>query len=1622
MSQWHSRILALGLALGMVACSGPSTETDESAGLQMEDRAADAPRAEQETPSEFAFLRYAVNVEGDSPQLCLNFTQPLDPQTDYEPYVAVTPERPVALSASGRSLCVGGLTFGEEQTLTLREGLPAASGEELLADETVQVDFGDRPAFVGIAGNGVILPRREADGLAIETVNVGTVEVTLWRITDRALAFRSITTGFNAGQGEYNWVPEEERPFEVGERIWQGEMDTSGAPNTPVTTVFPIAEAIDTLSPGAYYVSVKDAAEADDEDGTPARAERWLIITDLAITAYRGADGIDFVVRSLQTALPEEGVEVQLIARSNEILATATTDADGRARFDGPLTRGEGAMAPRLLTAYGRQDDFAVLDLQRNPVDLTGQNIGGRQRPDGADGYVWLDRGIYRPGETVHAGAMVRDAEAVAISDRPVTLTVYGPNGIEAAVSRFEGLPRAGSVFWDYRLPEAAARGEWRIVAEMDGYGVVGSTRFSVEDFVPQRIALDLEADDETPIRLGETREIEAAVRFLYGAPGAGLSVEGRLRIETDPRPFADYAGFSFGRHDEPFRDRTEELPDTVADGSGAALLTVDAGEIGADATQPLRIRAVVSAIEPGGRAVADDVRIPYRPADLYLGLKPQFEGRAERNAESAFDVVALDPAGETVAAEVSWQLMRIDWEYDWYRTEGESWRWRRTRHVVPIEEGVMALDGEGADALPLRALDWGDYQLVVSHEASGMSASAQFWVGWGGSSEPGVEAPDRVSISGPEDPVAVGDTASVTILPPYPGEAEVVIASDRVLETRSVSIPEGGVELTFNVTEDWGAGAYAMVTVYTPRHPVERPAPRRAVGVAHLPVDMSDRTLEIDFNAPDRIHPRQTVELELEIDGPVRSGAWVSVAAVDEGILALTRFASPDPQAWYFGKTALDVDLHDDYGRLLDPNQGAAAPVRQGGDQIGGAGLTVVPTKTVALFSGPVEVDAQGNATVSFEVPDFNGELRLMAVAWTGRAVGQAARPLTVRDDVPAELILPRFLAPGDTSTATLTIDNVDGAPGEYAVAMTAEPPVVMDAADTLELAEDERADRRYGLTSEDVGVGSVGLSVDGPSDFAVARSYPLEVRSAWLPSSEVQRGRVMPGESWRLSSDVLAGYLPGTADVTVSFSPTPLDEAALLTSLSRYPYGCTEQITSRALPLLYSDPLADAAGEARLEGATAQVQEAIATVLSRQSADGVIGLWRVGDRGSRPWIGVYATDFLARAKEAGYTVPDAAMERAYSALEHIASGEMWRAGGYNTDIHRWRGQTDTPERLADRSAAYALYVLARAGRVDRSRLRYMHDERLEEIASPLARAQLGAALYLIGDRARSVSAFDAAEEALGYENPGNYYMSPRRDLAGVLALAAEAGQTERVARLAERVAQDLPEPARLNTQEKAFLLLAANALSEGGETVAVDTAAEAEDAAGLGYRLTPETVGEGVEFRVTGDAPAWVTQIAHGQSVEAPGVAAQGVVVQKRIRRLDGSAADLETLVQGDRLIVDIVIAPREERVIPAILEDLLPPGFEIEAVVRPEDAGNTGIYPWLDNIRAPRVAEARDDRFVAALDLRNRRAERVAYVVRAVTPGTYTLPGAVVEDMYRPDTFARSGTGRIVIAPRG
>ena len=383
---------------------------------------------------------------------------------------------------------------------------------------------------------------------------------------------------------------------------------------------------------------------------------------------------------------------------------------------------------------------------------------------------------------------------------------------------------------------------------------------------------------------------------------------------------------------------------------------------------------------------------------------------------------------------------------------------------------------------------------------------------------------------------------------------------------------------------------------------------------------------------------------------------------------------------------------------------------------------------------------------------------------------------------------------------------------------------------------------------------------------------------------------------------------------------------------------------------------------------------------------------------------------------------MPDAALDKAYDALEEFAMRESSYSTGYDFDVWESRYNPDTAQKLMDRSVAYAAYVLAKAGRMDKARLRYLHDDRMSRIESPLARAQIAAALYMIGDNARSKSAFDRAEQAIGYENSGDWYQTPRRDLAGMLALAGEARQAERVTRLAERVARELPEPDRLTTQEKAFLLLAANALSGGQSAVSVSVQGQADTVTqGRVFKAGEAQMRTPPSFTNSGQGQLWVTSVARGSPATAPPEVGFGIAARKQLYTTGGRPIDGTAFQQGDRMIVAITVVGSDNRSMPLIVADLLPAGFEIEAVLRPEDAGKTGPYAFLSEVSLPNIAEARDDRFVAAIDVYDRRPATVAYVVRAVTPGSFTMPGVVVEDMYRPDAFARTTSREITVATK-
>jgi len=1606
-------------------------------------RGANARRAAEARPEGFAVWKNRVDTSGPEPKACIQMSRPLDPGQPYADYVMVSPDAGAApaVSVQGDELCVAGLGFTDRR-VTLLKGLPGKGNDKLAANADVDFTFGERPPYVGFAGDGVILPREESDGVGLETVNISRLEVSVWRIPDRNLVRMSIVKTEPSSEGDYMGEWGEDYPGGEGQKVWSGTVPVKGETGQRTVTVFPLGAVLKEMKPGGYVIHARDASGArgvktgdDDEEGgnQVAQARRWVIFTDMALSTYSGSDGVDAVIRSLKNAKTLSGVKVSLVAANGESLANATSDASGHVRFAKPLLEGKEGMRAKMLMAYGSLGDLAVLDLERSPLDLSKQGVGGRTdanalSTDGrtanslVDSYLYADRGIYRPGETVHLVALVRDRDAAA-ANRKGTLIINRPSGTEFKRIAFDK-SAGGYVAENIALPRTAPRGRWSARVEIEGVEeTAGSMSFAVEDFAPQRLAVDADAQEARPVGAGEVRAVNLTARFLYGAPGAGLQTQGESRISADPNPFPQFKNYEFGDQQTAFEEKVSETVSTITDGAGKAVINVSAADL-ADAYVPLKAVFTGSVFEPGGRPVRESVFLKLRSRPLYLGVKIDQTDSGGRDTPVSLDIIAVDSQGNRTAAQgVTWNLIAENWRYDWYQQNGK-WQWRRTSQDVVVDTGSGAI-APTTSLHKNRRLGWGDYRLEVTGP-SGAKTVIKFAAGWGSAAKDD-DAPDLVRVSAGTKAYAQGDTIDLTLKAPYEGEAQIAVATDRVIDFQTVHVSENGTTVKLKSNPAWGGGAYVMVSVIQPRDPVSSPKPRRAMGVAYVALDPKDRRLTVDIGTPVKLDSKTPVEIPVKVQGlGLGQSAKVTVAAVDEGILRLTRFESPDPVKWYFGKRALNVDYRDDYARLLDANLGAPANINFGGDELGGEGLTVTPTKTVALWSGVVETGIDGRAVVKLPAAAFNGELRLMAVAWTDKSLGSGSKAMTVREAVVADLNLPRFLAPGDRAQGTLELHNLDGKPGAYDASVTGSNGIVAQFRKLVQLVSGQRTTERMDIAAPSrTGIGKVSMKVAGPG-FTTGKDYDLQTRLGWGAETRTFTTLQQPGEAFTPTGDVMAGLTQGSVTLTVSYSPFKgFDPATVALALARYPYGCTEQLTSTAYPLLYAAELTT--DQKFKSGRMNTLNMAVAQLLDRQSLDGAFGMWRAGDGDADGWLGAYATDFLLEAQASGAAVPQISIDRAMAAMRAVSRPDGFGGTSYRMSYPAYWAYTEAEsnaatERLKSRASAYALYVLAKGKNGDLARLRWWHDVQMKSESSPVARAQVAAGLALMGDQARARSGMRAAVQALGYKDEHDWYQSPTRDLAAVITYAYEAGQADVARSISGRLDGSVKDPDLLNTQEQARLMQAAHAMMKAAGPINIE-------GTGKGAVRMPPTAGgptwavgklNEAKFVNKGSGPMWRTVTVQGVPTAAPDALANGLTVSKTLWTMQGGRIDPSAIAQGDRIIIQLQGVSHQGRSMMLVVDDALPAGFEVETVLGNEDA-KEGPFKFLGELSAASVQEKRDDRYIAAMNLPGNKGYSLAYVARAVTPGDFMLPGVEAKDMYRPQVSARTVAARTVIVGR-
>jgi alpha-2-macroglobulin len=980
----------------------------------------------------------------------------------------------------------------------------------------------------------------------------------------------------------------------------------------------------------------------------------------------------------------------------------------------------------RLLTVSMGEDDMAFLSLTEPEFDLADRGVEGREAAPAVDVFLTTERGAYRAGETVHVTALARDPDTTAIAGLPLTARLMRPDGVEYSRSRSQEAGAGGHVF---SMPVAgtAPRGLWRLeVFSDDPDNALATTTLLVEDFLPERIDFELELP-EGPIRLGDAPVLSIAARYLFGADAADLPIEGEVTLRA-AEALEGFPGFRFGRHDDPFRPVSDSLPfgSRTAD-DGTASLPVPLPQVD-DPARPLEMALTVRLSEGSGRPVERRLTRPLTPSAPVLGIRPLFDDVVPEGDEARFQLVAVGPEGASVPARVRWTVSRVETRYQWYQLYGQ-WNWEPVTTRERIAEGEVALGGDDPAAIAT-PVGWGRYEVRIERiDGPYAAASMPFNAGWYAVGD-AIETPDMLEASLDREAYASGDTATLRIVPREAGTALVTVMSNRLIDLQVVEVQEGENLIPLTVTDDWGAGAYVAASVLRGMEAGAGRNPARALGLAHAAVDPGSRRLSAGFEMAEEAEPRAPLDVALRVDGVAEGEtAFATVAAVDVGILNLTGFASPDPDGHYFGQRKLGVGLRDIYGRLIDATQGAMGTVRSGGDAaLAGRMEAPPPTEElVAWFSGPLTVGPDGMARARFDLPAFNGTVRLMAVVWSDSGVGQAETDVLVRDPVVVTASLPRFLAPGDESRLLLELAHAKGPAGRVGLDVTATTGVTLGALPSgVDLAEGGRATLSVPLSAEAPGLHEITVAVATPDGRTLTRPLMLPVQVNDPEIARTSRFSLAPGQSFTLDANAFAGLMPGTGTATMAVGPLArFDAAGLMRMLDRFPYGCTEQVAAAAMPLLYLGEVAEVMGLGHADDLTARIDAAIRDVLTNQGSGGGFGLWypSSGDL----WLDAFVTDFLSRARTRGHSVPEPAFRMAMDNLRNRLN--------YAPDFDE-----------GGAPYAYALMVLAREGAAAVGDLRYYADVKADAFDTPLAAGQLGAALAAYGDQRRADAMFARA------------------------------------------------------------------------------------------------------------------------------------------------------------------------------------------------------------------------------------------------------------------------------------
>ena len=1494
-------------------------------------------------------------------------------------------------------------------------GLMGINQAQLAKDYSTEITTRDLQPSVGFASRGSLLPSEFSQGLPVIALNVEHVDVDFFRIKTNALPEFLAQWGRN--QSLELW--ESKELLALADLAHSARFQLSPALNTRETLQLPIKPVTALNKSGVYMAVMREAGSYNYSQ--PATV---FSVSDIGLSAHRFRQQLDVFTQALSNGIALESIELQILDKKGQVLASAKSDKQGHAQL--PMTD----KADVLLAKHGQQTSF--LRLNNASLDLAEFAIDG---PAGQalQFFVFGPRDLYRPGETVLLNGLLRDADGQKVATQPIKVEVRRP---DQQISRQFVWQADEHGLYQYQLPIGAnaATGRWQLLLDLGG-GIKQVYDILVEDFLPERLALDLQVSS-APIKPEAALSVAVEGRYLYGAPASGNRITGQLYVRALRDAVAALPGFQFGAVADDSLTQDIDLDELLLDEEGRAQIQLDSQW--SQVQSPLNLIVQASVLESAGRPVTRRVTQVVWPALQLPAIRGVFQGESvDAESQPEFEIVLTNPQGEKLAAEqLKVRLIRERRDYYWNYSDSSGWSHHYNKKLLTVSEQTVAIK-TGDTATVSFPVQWGPYRVEVEDPSTNMLSSLGFWAGYAEQDNAlgGAVRPDQVKLALDKPAYANGDSARVTIHAPAAGSGYLLVESaEGPLWWQPLNVPTEGTTVEIPIASDWlRHDLYISALVVRPGERQAQITPKRAVGLLHLPLQRNDRQLAVSLQAPEQMRPGQPLTVKVKAqsaDGQaLAQSVQVLLSAVDVGILNITEFAAPDPFAAFFARKGYRVDQLDVYGQLIESGNGRLARMLFGGDaELPTGGQRPKSTvNIVALQSLPVTLNAQGEAEITLDIPDFNGRLRLTAQVWSDNQFGMAEQPIEVAAPLVAELSAPRFLAGGDQSQVALDLHNLTEQAQSVSVQLRSSG--LLAIADIskridVELAAKQRKILQVPVTAlAGFGQGELQLEVQGmqlPDEdlAALKRSWTIGVRPAYPAENRSYQAAINAEQSWQLPPEALAGYQRGGLEAMLSVSSRPpLNIAEHLRALDAYPYGCSEQTTSGLIAALYIN-------DAQLDGVKLstdtpekrreQVELGIERLLAMQRYNGSFAMWSA-EGTEEYWATVYVTDFLLRAREQGFAVPPAALK---SAQERLL---RYLQEGYLIDSD----YSQAPDSTRFAVQAYAGFVLARDKRAPLGALRSLF-ERRQHARSGLPLVHLALALQWMGDATKAEQALHAG---LNVQRSDELYMadygSELRDQAQILALLQEhnlaaSQQTQRIFALADT----LNTRTGLSTQERNALFMAARAqLGKDDSDWSAQLQALEHSIAISGKNsqllLSAEQLRAGLSLSTEHEKDLYQRLELSGYPIEAPAAGGHVLNIERQYFNPQGESLSLTELRSGDLVLVHVAV--RATQAVPdALIVDLLPAGLELENQNLAHSSASLSnasseLRDWQEAMQNTDIVhqEYRDDRYVAALSIPKDEVKHILYLARAVTPGRYLVPPAQVASMYRPDWQALSAS---------